>query len=121
MERTATLGVIPDSADQVIAMITPTARMMAINRIGAEFFGPTPARLSGQNFFDLLPPEFGIRLADQIAEVIATGHSSEIDAANRGRIFHVTVIRCPATCRRGWWFTPTTTDKVAAETFELQL
>ncbi len=115
MERTETLGAILDSADQLIAMITPDGALMAINRIGAEFFGSTPARLSGQNLFDLLPPEFGIRLADQIAEVLATGHSSEIDAANRGRIFHVTVYPVPGNPPRVVVYANDVTDKVAAE------
>ncbi|WP_374247010.1 ATP-binding protein [Zoogloea sp.] len=115
MERTETLGAILDSADQLIAMITPDGALMAINRIGAEFFGATPARLSGQNLFDLLPSEFGIRLADQIAEVLETGHSSEIDAANRGRIFHVTVYPVPGNPPRVVVYANDVTDKVAAE------
>ncbi len=115
MERTETLGAILDSADQLIAMITPDGALMAINRIGAEFFGSTPARLSGQNLFDLLPPEFGIRLADQIAEVLASGRSSEIDAANRGRIFHVTVYPVPGNPPRVVVYANDVTDKVAAE------
>jgi response regulator RpfG family c-di-GMP phosphodiesterase len=80
-ERTATLSAVLDSADQLIAMITLDGAIMAINRIGAEQFGLTPARLAGCNLFDLLPSEFGIPLADQIAEVMDTGRSAEIDAA----------------------------------------
>ena len=76
-ERTATLSAVLDSADQVIAMITEEGAIMAINRIGAEQFDATPAQLAGRNFFDLLPPEFGIPIADQIAEVMLTGHSSQ--------------------------------------------
>ena len=69
-ERTAALRAVLDSADQLIAMISPEGGILAINRIGAEQFRATPAKLSGRNLFDLLPPEFGIPVSDQIAEVI---------------------------------------------------
>ena len=104
-----------DSADQVIAMITEEGAIMAINRIGAEQFDATPAQLAGRNFFDLLPPEFGIPIADQIAEVMLTGHSSEVDAARNRRIFHVTVYPVPGAPPRVVVYASDVTDKVAAD------
>ena len=114
-ERTATLSAVLDSADQVIAMITEEGAIMAINRIGAEQFDATPAQLAGRNFFDLLPPEFGIPIADQIAEVMLTGHSSEVDAARNRRIFHVTVYPVPGAPPRVVVYASDVTDKVAAD------
>ena len=114
-ERTATLSAVLDSADQLIAMITHDGAIMAINRIGAQEFGSTPARLAGCNLFDLLPSEFGIPLADQIAEVMNTGRSNEIDAARDARIFHVTVYPVPGEPPRVVVYASDVTDKVAAD------
>lgn len=114
-ERTETIGAILDSADQLIAMVNPEGALMAINRIGAEFFDSTPERLAGQNLFDLLPSEFGIRLADQIAEVVSSGKTSEIDAAHRRRIFHVTVYPVSGSPPRVVVYANDVTDSVAAE------
>ncbi|WP_334169975.1 response regulator [Zoogloea sp.] len=114
-ERTATLSAVLDSADQLIAMITHDGAIMAINRLGAQEFGSTPARLAGCNLFDLLPSEFGIPLADQIAEVMNTGRSSEIDAARDARIFHVTVYPVPGEPPRVVVYASDVTDKVAAD------
>ncbi len=115
MERTETLGAILDSADQLIAMITPEGALMAINRIGAGEFGATPAELAGKNLFDLLPPEFGIAVSDQIAEVVNTGRTSEIDAAKQDRTFHVTVYPVPGHPPRVVVYASDVTDRVAAE------
>ena len=115
LERTATLSAVLDSADQLIAMITPEGVIMAINRIGAEPFHSTPARLYGQNLFDLLPPEFGIPVSDQIAEVASTGRTSEIDAARNDRTFHVTVYPVPGNPPRVVVYASDVTDRVAAE------
>ena len=114
-ERTATLSAVLDSADQLIVMITLDGAIMAINRIGAEQFGLTPTRLAGCNLFDLLPSEFGIPLADLIAEVMDTGRSAEIDAARDKRIFHVTVYPVPGEPPRVVVYASDVTDKVAAD------
>lgn len=114
-ERTATLSAVLDSADQLIVMITHDGAIMAINRIGAEQFGLTPTRLAGCNLFDLLPSEFGIPLADLIAEVMDTGRSAEIDAARDKRIFHVTVYPVPGEPPRVVVYASDVTDKVAAD------
>ena len=114
-ERTATLSAVLDSADQLIVMITLDGAIMAINRIGAEQFGLTPTRLAGCNLFDLLPSEFGIPLADLIAEVMDTGRSAEIDAARDERIFHVTVYPVPGEPPRVVVYASDVTDKVAAD------
>ena len=114
-ERTAALRAVLDSADQLIAMISPEGAILAINRIGAEQFQATPARLSGRNLFDLLPPEFGIPVSDQIAEVIRTDHTSEVDAAWDDRIFHVTVYPVPGLPLRVVVYASDVTDGVAAE------
>ena len=115
VERTATLSAVLDSADQLIVMITLDGAIMAINRIGAEQFGLTPTRLAGCNLFDLLPSEFGIPLADLIAEVMDTGRSAEIDAARDKRIFHVTVYPVPGEPPRVVVYASDVTDKVAAD------
>ena len=114
-ERTATLSAVLDSADQLIVMITLDGAIMAINRIGAEQFGVTPTRLAGCNLFDLLPSEFGIPLADLIAEVMDTGRSAEIDAARDERIFYVTVYPVPGEPPRVVVYASDVTDKVAAD------
>ena len=114
-ERTETIGAILDSADQLIAMVNPDGVVMAINRIGAEFFDTDPERLTGQNLFDLLPSDFGIRLADQIAEVVSSGKTSEIDAAHRQRIFHLTVYPVSGNPPRVVVYAKDVTDRVAAE------
>ena len=114
-ERTATLSAVLDSADQLIAMVTHDGAIMAINRIGAQEFGTTPARLAGRNLFDLLPSEFGIPLADLIAEVMDTGRSAEIDAARDKRIFHVTAYPVPGEPPRVVVYASDVTDKVAAD------
>jgi PAS domain S-box-containing protein len=114
-ERTAALRAVLDSADQLIAMISPEGGILAINRIGAEQFRATPAKLSGRNLFDLLPPEFGIPVSDQIAEVIRTDRTGEVDAAWEDRIFHVTVYPVPGLPLRVVVYASDVTDKVAAE------
>ena len=115
VERTATLSAVLDSADQLIVMITVDGAIMAINRIGAEQFGLTPTRLAGCNLFDLLPSEFGIPLADLIAEVMDTGRSAEIDAARDQRIFHVAAYPVPGEPPRVVVYASDVTDKVAAD------
>ena len=114
-ERTAALRAVLDSADQLIAMISPEGGILAINRIGAEQFRATPARLYGRNLFDLLPPEFGIPVSDQIAEVIRTDRTGEVDAAWEDRIFHVTVYPVPGLPLRVVVYASDVTDQVAAE------
>jgi hypothetical protein len=64
--------------------------------------GPLRPGCSGRNLFDLLPPEFGIPVSDQIAEVIRTDRTGEVDAAWEDRIFHVTVYPVPGLPLRVW-------------------
>jgi|GEM_PF-960507 len=75
-----------DASDESVMLLDPAGTILAINAFAARRFSQVPKEMTGQNFFDLMPPDLAASRRAVIEHVATTGEPMHTQD-RRGAIF----------------------------------